>query len=141
MKYNIQNTDTVGAIHESSCISPNIPTVGAIHESPNKTNETAKAGAIHESPLQTNDNITQRTIRESSQPFGRVWINETQYFDKVPAIAWEFYIGGYQPAQKWLKDRKERTLTYNDITHYQKIIAALIETARIMVEIDKVGVE
>jgi len=43
---------------------------------------------------------------------GRVYINETQYFDKVPLVAWEFYIGGYQPAQKWLNDRKNRILEF-----------------------------
>ncbi|MDP3010272.1 MAG: type ISP restriction/modification enzyme, partial [Methylococcales bacterium] len=67
---------------------------------------------------------------------GRVWINNSQYFDNVPQTAWEFYIGGYQPAQKWLKDRHGRVLTIEDIKHYQKIINALIETARIMREID-----
>ncbi len=69
---------------------------------------------------------------------GRVWINDTQYFDNIPVTAWEFYIGGYQPAQKWLKDRKGRQLSYEDITHYQKIIVALTETARIMREIDEI---
>ena len=68
--------------------------------------------------------------------FGRVYFNETQYFDGVPEIAWNFYIGGYQPAQKWLKDRKGRTLNFDDIQHYQKIIVALTETDRIMKEID-----
>ena len=72
---------------------------------------------------------------------GRVYINENQYFDNVPETAWNFYIGGYQPAQKWLKDRKERELSFEDILHYQKIIVALTETARIMEEIDLVGVE
>jgi hypothetical protein len=67
---------------------------------------------------------------------GRVWINDTQYFDNVPVIAWEFYIGGYQPAQKWLKDRHGRTLSFEDILHYQKIIVALTETHRIMQVID-----
>ncbi len=71
----------------------------------------------------------------------RVYINETQYFDNVPQTAWEFYIGGYQPAQKWLKDRKDRALSFEDILHYQKIIVALTETARLMKEIDLVGVE
>lgn len=68
-----------------------------------------------------------------------VYINETQYFSNVPEVAWNFYIGGYQPAQKWLKDRKERELSYDDILHYQKIIVALSETDRIMKEIDEVG--
>jgi predicted helicase len=72
---------------------------------------------------------------------GKVYINETQYFDKVPQIAWEFYIGGYQPAQKWLKDRKDRVLTFEDILHYQKFIIALTETDRLMKEIDGLGIE
>lgn len=66
----------------------------------------------------------------------KVWINETQFFNNVPKLAWEFYIGGYQPAQKWLKDRKGRVLGFEDILHYQKIIEALTETDRLMKEID-----
>jgi predicted helicase len=69
---------------------------------------------------------------------GNVYINETQYFANVPGVAWNFYIGGYQPAQKWLKDRKDRELSYEDIRHYQKIIVALSETDRLMKEIDKI---
>ena len=72
---------------------------------------------------------------------GAVYINETQYFANVPTSAWEFYIGGYQPAQKWLKDRKERTLEFDDILHYQKIIVALTETNRLMNEINKIDIE
>ena len=72
---------------------------------------------------------------------GKVYINDTQFFQKVPLNAWEFYIGGYQPAQKWLKDRKGRALGFEDILHYQKIIVALTETDRLMKEIDLVGVE
>ena len=72
---------------------------------------------------------------------GKVYINDTQYFDNVPQIAWDFYIGGYQPAQKWLKDRKERTLEFDDILHYQKIIVALTETNRLMYEINKIDIE
>lgn len=67
---------------------------------------------------------------------GNVWINDTQCFESVPAEAWEFFIGGYQPAQKWLKDRKGRKLEYDDIEHYRKIIAVLMETVRIMKTID-----
>ncbi|WP_417878473.1 type ISP restriction/modification enzyme [Vibrio sp.] len=72
---------------------------------------------------------------------GKVYINDTQYFDNVPQVAWEFYIGGYQPAQKWLKDRKGRKLEFDDILHYQKIIVALYETDRLMKEIDKIEFE
>lgn len=67
---------------------------------------------------------------------GNVYINETQYFANVPEVAWVFYIGGYQPAQKWLKDRKDIELSYEDIRHYQKIIVALHKTDRLMKEID-----
>lgn len=63
---------------------------------------------------------------------GKVWINETQYFADAPAKSWDFYIGGYQPAQKWLKDRKGRKLDFNDVKHYQRILKILAETDRIM---------
>jgi predicted helicase len=69
---------------------------------------------------------------------GSVYINDTQHFAGVPQTAWECYIGGYQPAQKWLKDRKGRELTFEDILHYQKIIVALNETDKLMQEIDSV---
>jgi predicted helicase len=69
---------------------------------------------------------------------GNVYINKEQYFGNVPETAWFFYIGGYSPAQKWLKDRKDRILSNADIEHYQKIIVALTETERIMGEIDRV---
>jgi len=72
---------------------------------------------------------------------GKVYINETQYFDGVSETAWNFYIGGYQPAQKWLKDRKNRTLEFDDIIHYQKIIVILNETARIMKLINEIEIE
>jgi len=72
---------------------------------------------------------------------GKVWINDQQYFGNVPEKAWEFYIGGYQSAQKWLKDRRDRTLDYEDIAHYQKIIVALMETDRLMGEIDEIEFE
>jgi len=72
---------------------------------------------------------------------GAVYINEAQYFADVPVSAWEFYIGGYQPAQKWLKDRRGRILSFEDILHYQRIIVALTETIRLMQEVDKISIE
>ena len=91
------------------------------------------------------DNIVTRKITKNSAGYvptsdthGKVWINDTQYFEGVPLVAWEFYIGGYQPAQKWLKDRKGRTLDFDDILHYQKIIVALTETGQLMQAIDLV---
>jgi predicted helicase len=71
---------------------------------------------------------------------GKVMINETQYFEDVPEVAWNFYIGGYQPAQKWLKDRKDRELQIDDIRHYMRIVVALSETDRLMKEIDKITI-
>lgn len=81
------------------------------------------------------------TVEKTRFENGKVWINDEQYFESVPVVAWEFYIGGYQPAQKWLKDRKGRQLTFEEILHYQKIIVALNETDRIMKEIDLIEFE
>jgi predicted helicase len=67
---------------------------------------------------------------------GRVWINATQYFEGVPKDVWEFHVGGYQVCAKWLKDRKGRKLTYDDLTHYQQIVSALAETIQLMENID-----
>lgn len=69
---------------------------------------------------------------------GRVYINATQHFEGVAPETWEFTIGGYQPAQKWLKDRRGRELSYDDIAHYQRICAALAETPLVMSRIDEV---
>ena len=68
---------------------------------------------------------------------GRVYINATQHFEGVAPETWAFTIGGYQPAQKWLKDRKGRTLSFDEIEHYQRICAALAETPTLMAGIDE----
>ena len=75
---------------------------------------------------------------------GRVYISKSnrrsgkqgQYFDCVTSEVWESRIGGYKPMDKWLKDRKGRALTFDDITHYQRIAAALQETIRLTAAID-----
>ncbi len=98
-------------------------------------------------PMDGDNTVTRKMTKTSigyeptNETTGRVWINDEQYFDNVPLVAWEFYIGGYQPAQKWLKDRRDRTLNFDDILHYQKIIVALTETHRLMRAIDQIGVE
>jgi predicted helicase len=91
---------------------------------------------ITQYPIDGNNTVTKLKYQD-----GKVFINDTQYFNNVPQTAWVFYIGGYQPAQKWLKDRKERTLEFDDILHYQKIIVALTETDRLMNEINKIDIE
>ena len=83
------------------------------------------------------NNIVEKVRWEPlSESVGRIWINGTQYFDSVPLTAWEFYIGGYQPVQKWLKDRTSRVLGFVDLSHYQCIIKALVMTDEIMKKID-----
>ena len=71
----------------------------------------------------------------------RVYINAQQHFGGVPCEVWEFYIGGYQPAQKWLKDRRGKALDYEDIERYRRIVHALVETIRIMDELERMWVE
>ena len=68
---------------------------------------------------------------------GSVYVNQRQYVGGVSPEVWEFHVGGYQVCQKWLKDRGGRQLSYDDLTHYQKIIVAISETLRLMEEIDK----
>lgn len=63
---------------------------------------------------------------------GKVYVNEKQYFDGVPENVWQFMIGGYQVCEKWLKDRRGRKLSYDDIEHYKKVCVALAETLRLM---------
>ena len=87
------------------------------------------------------DNIVERV--EYTQPTdqseqGRVWINKTQYFDGVSPEVWELHVGGYQVCQKWLKDRKARTLTYDERKDYQRIVGILSETITLMEQIDDV---
>lgn len=67
---------------------------------------------------------------------GCVFINKTQFFESIASDVWNFHVGGYQVLDKWLKDRKGRALSYDDITHYQKIVVALKETMRLMKAID-----
>ena len=78
-----------------------------------------------------------RYVLPSDDAPGRVWINGKQYFEGVVPETWSFTVGGYQPAGKWLKDRKGRRLSFDDIAHYRRICAALAETPRIMIRIDE----
>ena len=61
---------------------------------------------------------------------GRVYINRSQYFEGVPSEVWEHQVGGYQVCDKWLKDRRGRQLSYDDLTHYQMVVGAAGETDR-----------
>ncbi|HSW90033.1 MAG TPA: type ISP restriction/modification enzyme [Patescibacteria group bacterium] len=79
-------------------------------------------------------NVVEKVIYKDE----KVYINEVQYFGHVREIVWNFWMGGYQPARKWLKDRKGKVLSNEDLEHYQRMIVALVETNRIMKEIDAV---
>jgi len=83
----------------------------------------------------TGSNVVEKVSYDDNNQ--RVYINKTQYFEGVPPEVWDFHIGGYQVAQKWLKDRKGKKLSYDDLVHYQKIVIALKETIRLMAEIDE----
>jgi predicted helicase len=84
-------------------------------------------------PIKGSNSIDKLTYQDK-----KVWINKTQYFKTVPPEAWNFYIGGYQPAQKWLKDRKGKTLDYDEIQHYQKIVNVLYLTGELQRKVDEV---
>jgi predicted helicase len=84
-------------------------------------------------PIEGSDTIEKVIYKD-----GNVYINKDQYFGNVPESSWNFYIGGYRPALRWLKDRKGHTLTNENIEHFQKMIVALSETDRLMKEIDKI---
>ncbi|WP_254445183.1 type ISP restriction/modification enzyme [Anabaena sp. UHCC 0204] len=86
-------------------------------------------------PIPGSDVVEQVKYNENEQ---QIWINAEQYFDQVPQQIWNFYIGGYQVCQKWLKDRKGRQLNFDDISHYQNIIFIISETIKIMEDIDKI---
>ena len=88
--------------------------------------------------------IGDNTVENVKYKDNKVYINETQYFDLEnvpdPEIIWSSFIGGYQPAQKLLKDRKGRKLDNDDFNHYEKIINALCLTKDIMAEIEKIDI-
>ena len=87
----------------------------------------------------TNEIVKPRFADDAdNSAMGRVFINGGQYFGGVLREAWNFCIGGYYPAQKWLKDRRGRKLENADIRHYCRILAALARTAELMREIDGV---
>jgi predicted helicase len=67
---------------------------------------------------------------------GRVCINDDQYFENVTPEIWEYQIGGYQVCSKWLKDRKGRILSLDEIRHYCKVVTAIEKTIEIQKEID-----
>lgn len=97
--------------------------------------DVKKAGMIY--PLHGSHMVDKPYFQVDSVKSGKVFINDSQYFTGVPELAWNAFIGGYQPAQKWLKDRRGKVLSPTDIEHYMKLIQALAETEKLMGQIDK----
>jgi len=99
-------------------------------------------GRLHRLHLLDEKELGQRTttfpqagsneVEQIEHKDSKVYINDTQYFDGVSREVFDFYVGGYQPAQKWLKDRKGEKFDYQDILHYQKIISSISKTIDIM---------
>lgn len=83
------------------------------------------------------DIVTKRMFESVDGGLGKVWINADKYFDNVPKEAWDIFISGYQPLDKWLKDRTNKCLSGDEIRHFQKMVVALSETTKIMKEIDE----
>ena len=103
----------------------------------------AHAKAVCTYPVAGNNRVDKVEYRQDAESStapdnGRLHINKEQYFADVPEAVWNYHIGGYQVAHKWLKDRKGRLLTFDDLQHYQHVLAALAETIRLQTEIDKV---
>jgi predicted helicase len=86
------------------------------------------------------DVIGSNVVEKVKYENGKVWINKEQYFDGVPEEIWDFYIGGYQVLDKWLKSRKNRKLESKDIEQFLQIVEIISETIRLMKEIDKVNI-
>ena len=86
-------------------------------------------------PIDGSNLVEQVKYNDTQQ---QIWINDQQYFANIPNHIWNFYIGGYQVCQKWLKDRKGRELSFDDLVHYQNIISILGETIEIMNDIDQI---
>jgi predicted helicase len=89
-------------------------------------------------PIQ-GDNLVQRVDYKppTSESPGRVSINDRQYFNNIPPEVFAFHVGGYQVCEKWLKDRKGRALSYEDIERYRQVTEAVRQTLRVMEEIDR----
>jgi len=95
-------------------------------------------------PAHGDNTVTRRIVgsdfelTDEAAGVGRVWINDAQFFDGMSEETWTSEIGGFKPAQKWLKDRKGRELSFDEIDHYQKILFVLERTNDIMAVIDEV---
>ncbi len=84
-------------------------------------------------PVEGND-----VVEIAEHDDGKIWINGTQFFDAIPKAAWLMRVGGYVPARKWLLDRRGRTLSFDEINHYQSVLRSLVEILDVLPAIDDV---
>jgi len=69
---------------------------------------------------------------------GQIWINTEQSFEPIEVEVWEFEVGGFQVCDKWLKDRRGRTLSADDVDTYRSLVAAVSETINLMEQLDEI---
>nr|QNO57159.1 hypothetical protein HJKONFEM_00009 [Methanosarcinales archaeon ANME-1 ERB7] len=68
----------------------------------------------------------------------RVYFNKAQYFEGISKMVWEYQIGGYQVLAKYLKDRKKRELSLEEIEHYRRVTKAIARTIVVQGAVDGV---
>jgi hypothetical protein len=113
-------------------------TLGAQLRSLHLLEDISSSDFITQYPISEGSNlVTTRRYEAIDSHNGRVWINDTRYFDNVPLKAWKLFVSGYQPLDKWLKDRMGLTLSGDDIRHFQMMVVALTKTAELMAQIDE----
>ncbi|MCS7053219.1 MAG: N-6 DNA methylase [Ignavibacterium sp.] len=89
-------------------------------------------------PVKSSNKVEKIKYELIKNNYGRVWINNEQYFDRIEQDIWNYHVGGYQICEKWLKDRKEQILQWDDIEIYYKIIEAISKTIKLQNEIDEI---
>ena len=98
-------------------------------------------------PITTYEGPTNPEVGRFAWSSGTLWLDaavtkqgelaQSGAFHGLPQDVWDFHIGGYRVCEKWLKDRKGRVLSKEDISHYQRIVVAIFETIRLMNEVDQ----
>jgi predicted helicase len=102
-------------------------------------NSTAPSTLSLRFPIAGSNEVARRHPRymaPTADEAGRVYINANQFVDGVPEDVWEFRVGGFQVAHKWINERAERALSFDDLTHYQNVLQAIARTIQLAAEID-----
>lgn len=134
----LQNDFPVIPYPNSAEVFFKMSTLGAQLRSLHLLEDISSSDFITQYPVSEGSNlVTMRRYEAIDSDNGRVWINDTRYFDNVPLNAWKLLVSGYQPLDKWLKDRMGLTLSGDDIRHFQMMVVALTKTAELMVHIDE----